>query len=63
MKKQKAVYLPIRVNIATPRASNPRIVAGIASPKADKPYNRKNKIKHQAERELGMFILRSPLGN
>ena len=49
-------YLPIKVKMATPRASSPRIIAGMARPNADKPYNRKNRIKHHVAIELGILI-------
>ena len=49
-------YLPIKVNMATPRARIPRIAPGNAKPNADKPYNRKNRIRHQVAIELGILI-------
>ena len=49
-------YLLIKVKIATPRARSPMMMAGIARPKADKPYKRKNRIKHQVAIELGILI-------
>lgn len=54
---QRYFYLPIKVNMATPRARSPRMSPGIARPNAESPYNRKNRIRHQAEIELGIFIL------
>lgn len=53
---RKASYLPIKVKTATPSARSPRMMPGIARPNAERPYRRKNNIKHQAESELGMFI-------
>jgi hypothetical protein len=58
---EKAAYLPSKVKTATPSARSPRIMLGMAKPKAERPYRRKNSIKHQAEIELGIFILHSPL--
>jgi hypothetical protein len=49
-------YLPIKVKIATPSASNPRMMDGRASPKAERPYKRKNRIRHQVAIELGILI-------
>ncbi len=34
---KKAVYLPIKVKIATPSARSPRIMAGMAKPNAERP--------------------------
>ena len=56
----KAVYLPMRVKTATPRASIPIIILGIANPSSERPKRRKNSMEHQPARELGMFILHSP---
>ena len=32
------------------------MIPGIAMPKADKPYKRKNRIRHQVAIELGILI-------
>jgi hypothetical protein len=32
------------------------MMPGIASPNAERPYNRKNRIRHQLAIELGIFI-------
>ena len=42
--------------MATPRASRPMIIPGMAKPKAERPYKRKNRIRHQVAIELGIFI-------
>jgi hypothetical protein len=44
------------VNTATPRASIARMMLGMERPNADKPYNRKNKIKHHVAIEFGILI-------
>jgi hypothetical protein len=49
-------YLPIKVNIATPSARSPRIRPGSASPNAESPYKRKNRIRHQVAIEFGILI-------
>ena len=56
MVSQRCDYRPIKVKIATPRASNPRIMGGNARPKAERPYKRKNRIRHQVAIELGILI-------
>jgi hypothetical protein len=45
--------------MATPRARMARRIFGMARPKADNPYNRKNKIKHHVASELGNLISNS----
>jgi hypothetical protein len=57
---KKAAYLPSKVKTATPSARSPIMMLGMARPNAERPYRRKNSIKHQAEIELGIFILHSP---
>jgi hypothetical protein len=42
--------------MATPSASSPRMMLGNVSPKAESPYKRKNRIKHQVAIELGILI-------
>ena len=56
MFSQQCFYLPIKVKMATPRASRPMIIPGMAKPKAERPYKRKNRIRHQVAIELGIFI-------
>ena len=53
---REVAYLPIKVKMATPRASSARRTAGIARPNACKPYRRKNRIRHQVAIELGILI-------
>ena len=56
MVSQRCDYLPIKVKIATPRASSPKMIGGNARPKAESPYKRKNRIRHQVAIELGILI-------
>jgi hypothetical protein len=42
--------------MATPRARRPRMMGGNARPRAESPYKRKNRIKHQVAIELGILI-------
>jgi hypothetical protein len=51
-------YLPIKVNIATPSASRPRMtpIPETVRPNAWSPYKRKNRIRHKVEIELGILI-------
>jgi len=53
---QRCVYLPIKVNTATPSARIPIRTPGIADTKYDKPNNRKNRIRHQVASEFGILI-------
>jgi hypothetical protein len=56
MFEQRCFYRPIKVKIATPSARSPRIILGRASPNAESPYKRKNRIRHQVAIELGILI-------
>ena len=53
---KRYVYLPTSVKMATPSARSARMMAGIASPNACKPYKRKNRIRHHVAIELGILI-------
>jgi hypothetical protein len=53
---RQCFYLPIKVNIATPRARSPRMMDGNASPNAESPYKRKKRIRHQVAIEFGILI-------
>ena len=59
--KIEAIYLPIKVKIAAPRARIPLMTFGIAKPNNVKPKNKKNNIVHQAAIVLGIAISHSPL--